>query len=169
MHRVVIDAGVAVKWVVEEEFSEAAERLLTAGITLHAPAHWLAEATSAVVAYCVFKHRLSADDAREKATFLADMSVKEHPLRELSRRATDIALGLGATTYDALYLALAVELGAPLVTADRRFYERVKADGRWLAHVCWVADIPEYPGPRWPIWAGFSADYVLLPNPTSRL
>jgi predicted nucleic acid-binding protein len=144
MKHAVIDASVAVKWVVEEEFSDAAERLLTAGTTMHVPAHWLAEATNAVTAYCVFRHLLSAEDTREKVAFLADTSIREHRLRDLSRSATDIALELGATTCDTLYLALAVELNAPFVTADRKLYERIKVDGRWLSHLCWVANIPEW-------------------------
>ncbi len=45
MSAVVVDASVAAKWVVEEAFSAQAASLLT-GNTLHAPAHWLAEAVN---------------------------------------------------------------------------------------------------------------------------
>lgn len=70
--RAVVDASVAVKWVVEEEFSDAAERLLTMGTTLHAPSHWLAEVLNTITAYCVFKRRITADAAWEKATFIVN-------------------------------------------------------------------------------------------------
>ena len=42
----VVDASVAVKWVVEEPDSAAAGVL--AGPLLHAPAHWLAKAANVV-------------------------------------------------------------------------------------------------------------------------
>jgi len=143
MKRAVVDANVAVKWVVEEAFSDAAERLLTMGTALHAPAHWLAEATNTVVAYCVFKRLLTAKDAREKAAFLMDIPFQEHKLPELGRSAAELGLELGATVYDTLYLALAIEMNIPFVTADRTFYNAVTAHGRWNSHMCWVADIPE--------------------------
>jgi predicted nucleic acid-binding protein len=37
------------------------------------------------------------------------------------------ALTVGAVTLDCLYLALALRLGVPFVTADRRFAERAVA------------------------------------------
>jgi len=140
--RAVVDASVAVKWVVEEEFSDAAERLLTMGTTLHAPSHWLAEVLNTITAYCVFKRRITADAAREKATFILDVPYQECRLPEVGRSATDLALELGGTVYDTLYLAAAIELRLPFVTADRKFYDRVVEHGRWKSHLCWVADIP---------------------------
>lgn len=41
--------------------------------------------------------------------------------------------------YDALYLALAVELGAPLITADRRFFNL--AQQRHISSVAWFEDV----------------------------
>jgi len=143
MKHAVVDASMAVKWVVEEAFSDAAERLLTMGTALHAPALWLAEATNTVVAYCVSRHFLTAEDAREKVAFLTDMPVQEHKLPALGRSATDLALELGAAVHDTLYLALAIETNIPFVTADRKFYDKVAAHGRWKSHMCWVADIPD--------------------------
>lgn len=143
MKRAVVDASVAVKWVVEEEFSDAAERLLTMGTALHAPAHWLAEATNAVVAYCVSRRLLTPDAAREKAAFLADMPFHERKLPDLARTAANLALDLGASIYDTMYLALAIDLNIPFVTADRKFHDKVTANGSWTAHLCWVEDIPE--------------------------
>ena len=147
MKRAVVDASVAVKWVVEEEFSAAAERLLTMGTALHAPAHWLAEASNAIVAYSVFKGVLSADAAREKVAFLTELPVQDGKLQAISRIAADMALDLGVTVYDTLYLALAAELSVPFVTADRKLYDRVRAHGRWGQHLCWVADVPDSPMP----------------------
>jgi predicted nucleic acid-binding protein len=97
MKHAVADAGMAVKWVAEEAFSDAAERLLTIGTALHAPAHWLAEATNTVVAYCASRHVLTVEDAREKVAFLTDMPVQDHKLQALNQIATDLALELGVT------------------------------------------------------------------------
>ena len=39
--------------------------------------------------------------------------------------ATDIAFSANCTFYDAFYVALAIELGAHFITADKKLYSRV--------------------------------------------
>lgn len=43
--------------------------------------------------------------------------------------------------YDCMYLALAVALDCPFVTADRRFVKRV-ADTDYAFQVLWIEDFP---------------------------
>jgi predicted nucleic acid-binding protein len=46
---------------------------------------------------------------------------------------------IGISTYDALYLALAMKLDAPLITADRRLFEKANAQ---KANILWIGDYP---------------------------
>jgi predicted nucleic acid-binding protein len=64
----VVDASVAVKWVVEEKHSAQATLLLNYD-ALHAPAHWRAEAANALWAK-VFRGDLTAADAEERLLVL---------------------------------------------------------------------------------------------------
>ena len=52
-----------------------------------------------------------------------------------------VAVQTRRSPYDCLYLALAVRLGGPMVTADRRFFDAI-APGPFAQHVLWVEDVP---------------------------
>ena len=52
-----------------------------------------------------------------------------NPSRLVVEQALSLANQLNRPVYDCLYLALALEADRPLVTADRRFVERVEASG----------------------------------------
>lgn len=49
------------------------------------------------------------------------------PATPLLKRAVRLGRELGLTFYDASFLALAVELDCPYVTADRRLFDRTRA------------------------------------------
>lgn len=57
------------------------------------------------------------------------------------RPGLGIAFDLHATVYDPVYLALAEQSGAPLVTADRKIFDRAKASNRFAELVAWVGDL----------------------------
>lgn len=126
MKAAVVDASVAIKWVVDEEFSEQADALL-AGTALCAPAHWQAEATNGIWEY-VRRGRMSAADARLRAATMINAPVEPVPLAALLDRAFDLALTLRLTVYDTLYVALARTRGIPLVSDDRKLLQRMKRE-----------------------------------------
>lgn len=138
MKAVVIDASVAVKWVFDEPNSDAAHRLLRDCEFLHAPAHWLAEAATALWAKSALHRVLSRSESLARIEFLAGLPVRVAPLHEIIVRAGDMAHELTLTVYDTLYLALAERLGLTCVTADRKLFDcaaRVPALGalvRWI-------------------------------------
>jgi predicted nucleic acid-binding protein len=99
------DASVALKWVLDEDGSEAAHALLSAG-ELIAPA-FLSVECAYVLRTQVRKGLLSPEDA---ATAL-------HYLEAVRRRTVD----------DRDHVGAALEIGATLVTADRKFAEAVEA------------------------------------------
>ena len=53
--------------------------------------------------------------------------------------ALEIAMQMGRTVYNSLYLALAVAEGCPLVTADERLFNSLQGTPL-AAHVLWVDD-----------------------------
>lgn len=138
MTAVVIDASVAVKWVVEEDHSARAVRLL-AYEARHAPTHWQAEAVNALWSK-VFKRELPADDAAERMSVLLRAPVIGTAVTELMPLAFSISVAHSVTIYDSLYVALSEKLGISLVTADRRLIARL-ASAVPAERLIWVGDV----------------------------
>ncbi len=136
MKAVVVDASVAVKWVVEEAHSDAANLLLQSD-AIHAPDHWQAEAVNALWSK-VFKRDLTAQDAEERMTLLLRAPVTGTPIDTLMTRAFAISVARAVTIYDSLYLALAERLDMPLVTADRVLVRRVSRDHELATRTIWL-------------------------------
>jgi predicted nucleic acid-binding protein len=136
---VVVDAAVAVKWVIAEDHAEAALHLLEPGHSLSAPAHWLAEAGNALWAACR-RGELSEHQAQARIVALAEAPVAAAPLAPLAAAALTIALRLRVTPCDALYLALAERQDATLVTADRRLFDAARGDRQLRGRVRWVGE-----------------------------
>ena len=136
MRRAVVDASVAAKWVVEEAHSDRAALLLGFD-ALHAPGHWRAEAVNVLWAK-VIRGDLTAGDAEERMAALLRAPVIDTPIVALMPRAFAIAMGLGVTVYDGLYVALAEGRGIPLVTADERLIRRVSGDVGLGRLMIWV-------------------------------
>jgi predicted nucleic acid-binding protein len=113
----IVDASVAVKWVVEEDFSDAAR--LLAGETLFAP-----DLLHIECANILWKKALKGDLTHSQAArVLKELrtspvtTVASGPLLE---SAFGMAEELRHPVYDCVYLALAAERKMPLITADQR-------------------------------------------------
>lgn len=119
---VIIDASIAVKWVVPEESSDAATALL--GRRLAAPAVWLAEAANALWSKQA-RHEITPNQARDRVRELATAPVTAIPLSDLLSAAMDVAIELNHPIYDCFYLAAAQLYDTQIVTADRRFANKV--------------------------------------------
>jgi predicted nucleic acid-binding protein len=106
----VIDASVAVKWVMAEEGFAAARDLLTVGRSLVAPDLVLAEVVS-VVRREIRRGTLLAQDADLAITTVERAFVRLEPTPPLVRDAISIAVEVDHAVYDCLYLALAERTG----------------------------------------------------------
>jgi predicted nucleic acid-binding protein len=132
LKRYVVDASVAVKWLIPEEHSENAMRLLESwlegGLELNAPGLLRLEVTSALTKY-VERGIIDAGKAREGFEILRQVALDYHeedwPLIEEALRAS---LTTDLTIYDAVYFVLARRLEATLITADRGLIHEVKAE-----------------------------------------
>ena len=118
--RLVVDASVAVKWLIAEEDSDAAHRLVASGDDLHAPRLMASEIANALWR----KSRLGEIERGRAGALMA--AVSEMPVRwsadeTVCADAVRLALALDRPVYDCVYLALAYRIGARVVTADVRF------------------------------------------------
>lgn len=117
----VIDASVAIKWVVDEAETRRALRLRRA--QLFAP-DLLAIECSNILWKKVRRRELSEAEAILAARLLARADIHLEPMRPLLEGATRLALKLDHPAYDCAYLALAERLGCSLVTADDRLVRK---------------------------------------------
>ncbi len=121
--RAVIDASVAIKWVVEETLSKQARMLRHT--RLCAPDLLIAE-----VANVLWKKAMRGDVTPEHADtaarILQAVEIEWVDSRVLMPEALSLALALRHPAYDCFYLAAAIDRNMPFVTADARLVERVE-------------------------------------------
>lgn len=118
----VVDSSVVLKWFVQEPESDRAAALI--GGELHAPDLILAE-----VANALWKkvRRGEIGTAQAQAVLpLLKQTLLLQPFSPLTELALEAALELGHPVYDCVFLVLARELDAPLVTADARLVGRCR-------------------------------------------
>jgi predicted nucleic acid-binding protein len=135
--RLVVDASVALKWFLahrpgEHQVLQAAavgECIEQSMTELYAPPHWPLE----VVAVLARSEPTLIDAAIQQLTDLAPIVVGE---AVVLKRAADLATSLSHHLFDTLYHAVALEIGATLVTADETYY----AKAQHLGHIQRLAD-----------------------------
>jgi predicted nucleic acid-binding protein len=123
----VVDASVALKWVLQEPDSHLAQALAEGDETLLMPDFWLNEACN-VLWLQVRKRIFSPDEAREGLALLR-AAIEPTPTAGLDLHdvALDIGLATNHSTYDTLYLAFAIAMGArAVVVADGVFVRDVQ-------------------------------------------
>jgi len=128
----VLDASVAVRWVVAEEGSEQAAGLLSRSISWIAPRLMLTEVAAALRRKVVdggLPAELASQSLDALVRAVAEGTVRLADDEEVVSTALLLALTLGHKVPDCLYLALAEREGAGLVTADRRLDELARQRG----------------------------------------
>lgn len=138
MSVIVVDASVAAKWFVEEEFSAAAFEILDESNQLHAPDFMLLEMDSIL---CKWGRRglVTPSEASGVRDALRRYPIQLHSFTSFLDPAFAIAVQTGQTIYDCLYIALASLLDARTVTADRRLYQGL-ANGPFADYVVWIEE-----------------------------
>lgn len=142
--RLVVDASVAVKWYLpDEEYTVQARgvfrRYERGEIKLAAPTHIRYEVASAItVATRGRAPRLTLEQGRQAIEEFLALDLETTGDTKIVRLAYGLAHEYGCAFYDALYLALAQEMGVPFITADGRLYRRVRA----IPTVLWIGDFP---------------------------
>ena len=121
--RLIVDASVAVKWLIAEPLSQEARQLLAPRIVLHAPDFILTEVANVVWKKARRKEIASAQPYVDEFANMTD-AVALQPSTELVVEATALAVQIDHPVYDCIYLTCAEGWAAPLVTADERLARR---------------------------------------------
>jgi predicted nucleic acid-binding protein len=135
----VIDASVAVKWVVEEEGTT--EALALRDRALAAPDLLIAECAN-ILWKKVRRHELSEQEAVFAAGLLARADIELMAMRPYLEAAVRIAVALDHPAYDCIYIALAEAEELRFVTADMSLLGKVgqQAPARYVDRVLSLAD-----------------------------
>jgi predicted nucleic acid-binding protein len=134
--RLVVDASVAVKWLMPESHFEAARRILSSTHELLAPDLIWAEVGNVIWK----KWRRREVPGYVAAELLQDFHrypVQTFASRALMTAAWGLAERYDRSFYDSLYLALAVNAECPLVTADLKLYRKFTG-GPLAERLIWV-------------------------------
>ena len=123
MNTLVIDASIAIKWVIEEEGTPQA-LTLRRNAKLLAPELLVAECAN-ILWKKARRNELSREEALLAARLLQTAAIELVPTRSLLAAATRIAIELDHPAYDCLYLALAIENDCRFVTTDERFLRKL--------------------------------------------
>jgi predicted nucleic acid-binding protein len=128
--RIVIDASVAIKWVIRDALLEPdADKALdilrgirARTIEVFEPPIWVAEILAVIA---------RARPQRIALTFgiLSTLAFKETVRQSCYRRAAHIAVQYDHHLFDTLYHAVALEEGATLVTADEVYFAKATGLG----------------------------------------
>jgi predicted nucleic acid-binding protein len=115
---IVVDASALLEALLRTPAAKAVEkRLFDPEQTLHAP-HLLDVEVAQVVRRYAANGEIDNDRGRAALADLADLPLHRYPHDLLLPRVWDLRSNL--TAYDAVYVALAEALDAPLLTRDRR-------------------------------------------------
>jgi predicted nucleic acid-binding protein len=119
VNTLVIDASIAVKWVVEEDGTPEALALRQTA-KLMAPELLVAECAN-IFWKKVRRNELSRQEALLAARLLQGAEIELLPMRSLLEAATRISIEIDHPAYDCVYLSLAVAKKCQFVTADEQF------------------------------------------------
>ena len=122
--KLTVDASVVVKWFVPEALSEEARLLLGHRLILHAPDLVLVE-----FANTIWK-KVRRGELADHQPYIDELPrlsevITLYPSYDLLAPTAQIAQKLDHPVYDCLYLACAEATGSILVTADRKFANKI--------------------------------------------
>ena len=123
----VVDASVGLKWVLKESDSPLAEALVRTERDLLVPDFWLNEATN--VLWLQVRRKLFTPEEARKGLALLRAQIEPTTTHGMGLHevAIDIGIAVNHSTYDTLYLAFAIAVGASaVVVADDGFVASVK-------------------------------------------
>lgn len=123
MTTLVVDASVAIKWVVPETGTVEALELLSRA-HLRAPELLLVECAN-ILWKKATRSQMTAEEVGIAARLLEGAAFEVVSTRHLLGRAAELAVAIGHPAHDCLYLAVAREQGCPFVTADERLVRKL--------------------------------------------
>ncbi|TAI61159.1 type II toxin-antitoxin system VapC family toxin [Bradyrhizobium sp. Leo170] len=135
METLVIDASIAIKWVVEEEGTDTAVDLRSR-FRFVAPELLIPECAN-ILWKKVQRGELTRDEAVLAARLLERAGVDLLPMAGLLEETTSLAIELSHPAYDCAYLIAARRTGSRFVTADTRLLRTIaERASSAIAHLC---------------------------------
>ena len=128
----VVDASVALKWVIDEDASPAAVRLLSE--PLFAPELLLSECANGLWK-SARRSEITNEEALLRIESIAQVPVTLSSVKLDIIEALKLAIELDHAAYDCIYLACARRLNTAMVTADRRFVAKAGARDDLAPHI----------------------------------
>lgn len=138
MDAAVVDASVAVKWVVDEPDSDRARLLSRA--RLEAPDLLPVECAN-ILWKKVVRRDLTPDEASTRLKLLLEAPVSLAESGPLLAAALKLSLDLHHPVYDCVYLALALLRDIPLISADEKLVTALRKSGRVSGRVVPLAEL----------------------------
>jgi predicted nucleic acid-binding protein len=120
----VVDASIAVKWLIPEVLSDEADRIRGDDNDILAPDLLLVEVANALWKKTA-RREISAREAEMAFNLLGESGIELRPTGPLLARAMDVARRLNHPVHDCVYLALAEREHAAFITADTRLLRRL--------------------------------------------
>ncbi|MCX6646640.1 MAG: type II toxin-antitoxin system VapC family toxin [bacterium] len=139
MINLVVDASVAAKWFLEEEYSESARKFMSDDYSLHVPDYFFIEIDN-VLWKKIGGKVIKQADARNIRSVIRKIPFHNHPTSLLLDAAFELATKTGLSVYDCIYLSLAIQLETRLVTADKKLCELLKKSPV-RNNILWVEDV----------------------------
>jgi predicted nucleic acid-binding protein len=137
----VVDACVAAKWVLEEEWSSEATRLLDTAHYLHAP-DFIDLELDHILCKRIRRNELTVEEAEEVREIMKVFPIQKYSFAQLQDHAFAMASTIRRGIYGCLYLTLARLLDVQMVTADKKLQDAL-VDGPWEQIICWIGDLPD--------------------------
>jgi len=136
----VVDANVAIKWILPEIYSNVALRLRNPNYQLLVPDFFFPEIGN-ILWKRVRKGEMTLQEATRDLKVLQGLPLTVDYSFSLMTDALEIATRIEQAVYDCVYLSLAVKHNCKMVTADQRFYNALKHDPLSV-YLCWIINLP---------------------------
>jgi predicted nucleic acid-binding protein len=128
----VIDASVALSWVLRDETNAKADeirKVIEAGVQAWIPCHWRLEIANALL-MAERRQRITPEEASEALHLMDELPLEEdaRTAEQASGETLRLAREHGLTIYDAAYLELSKRQGAVLATFDDALIRAAKRE-----------------------------------------
>ena len=138
----VIDASVALKWFLpDEEFGGKAihllDRYMANKIVFTGPSILEYELVNGLI-IARKRGRVPEETVINAIDGFVNLGIKLQNISLLFQKVVNLCKVHNLSVYDASYLAVAVEKGAPLITADERLFNSVKENLKWVK---WLGNV----------------------------
>ncbi len=138
----IIDASVAIKWVLDEQYKTEASRYMQCNASIYAPDLIKQECANAIIKK-IHIGDLTSEQGWELYEQLFQLNtISVIPTDQFMDTAFNYAILLNHSIYDCLYLAAAMQFNSTVVTADSKFYKKTINHENFSSHIRWVAEMP---------------------------